>query len=271
MICVMRGKGIERHYLKQGKSWCSHTMFKLILKRQADRNGRPVSLCCFFCLISNSEERLKRREDKCYWTVWEGGRKKHKTSTRTESWEKEREGTIWAVMRTETCGERDERLREKEQQGETLSTMQKRLSKWCLSAVHSYTRHTAKVRESGKNKLSIKTKWEREKRRGVGKVGKKTMLRLSLGLLRGNDQTEFHISYWWAWRSLNPYLPSFLLQHSSAFSTFPLFSQFSSPAGSYCNWLSNSAASCTVCVTVYLLYAVDYCISLTLRDFMCML
>lgn len=38
----------------------------------------------------------------------------------------------------------------------------------------------------------------------------------------------------------------------------PLFSQFSSPAGSSCNWLSNSARSCTMCVGVYLLYAVQF-------------
>lgn len=58
MTYVMRGKEIERYYLKQGKSWCSHTMLKLILKRQRDRQRWQASLALLFFLYG-----IKQREE----------------------------------------------------------------------------------------------------------------------------------------------------------------------------------------------------------------
>lgn len=137
-------------------------------------HGRSVSLCYFFPWISNGERRLKRREDKCYWTVWEGKKNTHthtKRRTRTESYEKEREGIMWVVMSVRHA-ERGMGDQERENNSELpRETGRGRPSKSCLSAVHSSPTH-CKGRRRSQGRTGCLLKRGRGRKERGGREGK---------------------------------------------------------------------------------------------------
>lgn len=174
-------------------------------------HGRSVSLCYFFLLDIKQREEIEEAWRQMLLNSVRGG-KKHKSRTRTESCEKERKGIMWVVMSARRA-ERGMGDREMENNSETQretweDVHQSAVFLLCTAAL---THCKWRRRSRGKAGCPLKNEGEEEKK----KWGKTHARSLSRPAERQWSDSEFNISSWWASGSLNPHMPSLLLQHLS--------------------------------------------------------